>query len=98
MAMPDMRVICGDTDRTGTVCTGNYLRCLEAARTKRLRASGIRWRDIEVARAICSPEEEAKAHHKLPARYEDVSAAEARPDDRGGASLRFDYRVARGVC
>jgi len=92
----EQRVIYGDTDMMGVVYYGNYLRYFEAARSTWFReVIGRSYRDFE-ALGIGFPVTEAHCRYRRPAYYEDLLQVDARLTELKGASLRFDYRVARG--
>jgi acyl-CoA thioester hydrolase len=78
----------------GVVYYANYLRLFEIGRAEWLRAQGRSYRDIEAA-GVMLPVVEAHASYRLPARYDDLLAIEAAPDDLRAASVRFTYTIRR---
>ncbi|MSP16674.1 MAG: acyl-CoA thioesterase [Myxococcales bacterium] len=89
-----LRVIYGDTDQMGVVYYANYLRWFEAARGGFLRDRGASYGEIE-AEGYALPVVEAHARYLRPARYDDLVDITPRVTKVRGASLRFEYRVAR---
>jgi acyl-CoA thioester hydrolase len=86
------RVIYADTDQMGVVYHAQYLRMFEMGRTEYLRASGLRYRDLEKT-GLFSPIVEAYLKYRAPARYDDMLVIETSCDTKSRASLRFDYRI-----
>jgi acyl-CoA thioester hydrolase len=92
----EIRVIFGDTDQMGVVYYANYLRYFESARAAYWRDLGKSYKDL-VEWGIALPVVEAHCDYKRPAHYEDLLVVETRVSELRGASLRFAYRVMRGV-
>jgi acyl-CoA thioester hydrolase len=92
----DLRVIYGDTDQMGVVYYANYLRYFEAGRNEYLRAHGLRYRDFESEHQVYLPVVEAHVSYKQPARYDDLVSVFTSIARLGKASVRFEYRLARG--
>ena len=92
----EIRVIFGDTDQMGVVYYANYLRYFESARAAYWRDLGRSYKDL-VEWGVALPVIEAHCNYKKSAFYEDLLVVETRVSELRGASLRFAYRVIRGV-
>jgi acyl-CoA thioester hydrolase len=92
----EIRVIFGDTDQMGVVYYANYLRFFESARAAYWRDLGKSYKDL-VDWGIALPVVEAHCNYKRPAYYEDLLVVETSVSELRGASLRFVYRVMRGL-
>lgn len=92
----DIRVIFGDTDQMGVVYYANYLRYFESARAAYWRDLGKSYRDLE-AWGVALPVIEAHCNYRRSAHYEDLLTVDVGVSELRGASLRFAYRVLRGV-
>jgi acyl-CoA thioester hydrolase len=92
----EIRVIFGDTDQMGVVYYANYLRYFESARAAYWRDLGKSYKDL-VDWGVALPIVEAHCNYKRPAFYEDLLVVDTDVSELRGASLRFAYRVLRGV-
>ena len=92
----EIRVIFGDTDQMGVVYYANYLRYFESARAAYWRDLGKSYRDL-VEWGVALPVIEAHCNYRRPSLYEDLLVVETRVSELRAASLRFAYRVVRGV-
>ena len=96
MMRHDIRVIFGDTDQMGVVYYANYLRYFESARAAYWRALGKSYKDL-VAWGITLPVVEAHCRYRRPAYYEDLVSVDTCISELRSASLRFSYKLYRGV-
>jgi len=92
----EIRVIFGDTDQMGVVYYANYLRYFESARAAYWRGLGKSYKDLE-AWGVALPVIEAHCNYRRPALYEDLLVVDVGVSELRGASLRFAYRVLRGL-
>ena len=92
----EIRVIFGDTDQMGVVYYANYLRFFESARAAYWRDLGKSYRDL-VEWGVALPVIEAHCNYRRPSHYEDLLVVETHVSELRAASLRFAYRVLRGL-
>jgi acyl-CoA thioester hydrolase len=86
-----LRVRYAETDQMGVVYYANYLIWMEVGRVELCRATGIRYRDMEIDDGVLLVVAEANCRYLAPARYDDeirilTSIAEATP-----RMVRFEY-------
>jgi len=89
-----LRVRYAETDQMGIAYHGNYFAWFEVGRTDFLRQLGLTYRELE-AQGLRLPVIEAKAHFLRPALYDDVLDVFTHLSALGGASMTFDYTIAR---
>lgn len=85
----------GDTDQSGIIHHGVYLRWLEEARTSWLRELGMDFRELEQDQRVGFAVARADLRYKRPALFDDELTIEVRIGKMRGATLRFDYRILR---
>jgi acyl-CoA thioester hydrolase len=89
------RVIYGDSDQSGVVYYGNYLRIFEMGRTEFLRSMlKISYRDLE-RKGLILPVSEAYCRYKAPAHYDDLLEISTSLDNLSKFSIRFHYLIHR---
>jgi len=86
-----LRVRYAETDQMGVVYYANYLIWMEVGRVELCRATGIRYRDMEIDDGVLLVVAEANCRYLAPARYDDeirirTWIAEATP-----RMARFEY-------
>ena len=89
-----VRVIYGDTDLSGAVYYGNYLRWFESARAALVRERGLSGRHLAEL-GVSFPVAEAFCKYRRPTFYEDLLEVEIQVTELGQASVRFAYHIRR---
>ena len=89
-----VRVRYAETDKMGVVYHANYLIWFEVGRTDWLRQAGWTYREMEAA-GVSLPVIEAHCEYRLPAKYDDEIAIDARAVPLTPVRLRFEYRLSR---
>ncbi|MDD5305695.1 MAG: thioesterase family protein [Deltaproteobacteria bacterium] len=92
----EVRVLYADTDMMGVVYHATYLRWFEAGRGDYMRRRGVSYAAIERS-GLALPVVEAHAVFKKPAVYDDLLEVSTRVGELGGARVRFDYGISRGL-
>ena len=92
----EFRPLFADADPMNVVYYGRYLRFFELGRTELLRAGGRSYAELEAA-GLHLPATEVYARYRRPARYDELLVVETAVGWVRRASLRFDYRILRGV-
>jgi acyl-CoA thioester hydrolase len=92
-----VRVIFGDTDQMGMVYYANYLRYFEIGRNEYLRGAGAPYRQFEETHGLRLPVVEAHVGYHRSARYDDELLISTGVEQRGPASVRFDYELRRAA-
>jgi acyl-CoA thioester hydrolase len=92
-----VRVYFEDTDFTGRVYHGAFVRFLERGRTELLRQGGIDHAALEAREPpVYFTVRTMRLAFKGPAVIDDVLSVETRPVDRGRAILAVEQRILRG--
>ena len=91
-----LRVYFEDTDLTGMVYHGNYLKWFERARTELLRLIGIEQRDTHESGGGAYAVADLSIRYLSPARLDDAIVIESRPVELRAASCRLAQRALRG--
>lgn len=93
-----VRVYHEDTDFTGHVYHGSYVRFCERARSEMLRAQNISQRDLsESGEAAHFAVRHMRLDYLKPARYDDLLEVRTRIQETRGASLILDQEIWRGL-
>ena len=79
----------------GVVYHAHYLVWFELGRTEMMRELACAYADLENDAGIYFPVVRAEARYLAPARYDDLLEVTTRLSRVGGASVRFDYEIAR---
>ena len=82
-----------DTDQSGIVHHGVYVRWLEEARVEWLRAQNFSLAKLEEQSRIGFAVHKAELYYRLPARFEDLIEIDVWVGSLGRAKLRFDYEL-----
>ena len=90
----DIRVRYQETDAQTRVHHANYLNYFELGRVEMLRASGIRYRDLEDAGFLLVVAE-ISVRYFLPAEYDDLLQLETTVIRAKGARIEHAYRLFR---
>ena len=91
----ELQVRYSETDAMKFVYYANYLVYFEVARTSALAGLGHPYSEME-KRMVLIPVLESHCEYLKPARYGDTLTLRTRRWRRGGARIRFEYRVLRG--
>jgi acyl-CoA thioester hydrolase len=87
------RVRYAETDQMGVVYYANYLVWMEVGRAEYCRASGIRYRDMEVDDGIRLAVVEAHCRYVHPARYDEEIAVKTRVANASKRAVEFEYEI-----
>lgn len=79
----------------GVAYHAHYLVWFELGRTELLREIACAYGELEDGDGIYFPVVRAEARYLEPARYDDVLEVSTKLTRVGGASVRFDYEIAR---
>jgi acyl-CoA thioester hydrolase len=88
-----IRVRYAETDQMGVVYYANYLIWMEVGRVELCRATGIRYRDMEIDDDVMLVVAEANCRYLAPARYDDEVAIRTTIGNATPRMVRFDYEV-----
>ena len=88
------RVRYAETDQMGVVYYANYLVWMELGRAEYCRASGIRYRDMEVEDGILLAVVEAHCRYLRPARYDQEIAVKTRVAKASRRAVEFEYEIS----
>jgi acyl-CoA thioester hydrolase len=92
----ELRVRFCETDLMGIVHHGSYLVYFEAGRVEWLRRRGVTYADW-AARGVHLPVVEAHVQYRAPSRFDDLLVVETTLTELRTVSLKFGYRIVRGV-
>jgi len=87
------RVRYAETDQMGVVYYANYLIWMELGRAEYCRASGIRYRDMEVNDGVLLAVVEAHCRYLHPARYDDEIAVKTWVAKVNQRMVLFEYEI-----
>jgi acyl-CoA thioester hydrolase len=87
------RVRYAETDQMGVVYYANYLVWMEVGRAEYCRASGGRYRDMEVEDGIRLAVVEAHCRYLHPARYDQEIAVQTRIANASRRGVEFQYEI-----
>lgn len=93
-ATAHIRVRYAETDQMGVVYHANYLVWFEVARVEVLRELGLSYKQFE-AEGFMIAVVGVNVRYRMPARYDDDLAIEARMETMRGPLVKFVYRVVR---
>lgn len=93
-AVAHVRVRYAETDQMGVVYHANYLVWFEVARVEVLRSLGFSYKEFE-AEGFMIAVVDVNARYRIPAKYDDAIAIEARVQTARGPLIKFVYRVVR---
>ncbi len=88
------RVRYSETDQMGVVYYANYLVWMELGRAEYCRASGIRYRDMEVDDGILLAVVEAHCRYRSPARYDEEIAVKTWVAKATQRMVEFQYEIS----
>jgi acyl-CoA thioester hydrolase len=88
-----LRVRYAETDQMGVVYYANYLVWMEVGRAEYCRASGGRYRDMEVDDGILLAVVEAHCRYLRPARYDQEIAVKTRVAKASRRAVEFQYEI-----
>jgi acyl-CoA thioester hydrolase len=88
-----LRVRYAETDQMGVVYYANYLIWMEVGRAELCRATGIRYRDMEIDDDVMLVVAEANCRYLAPARYDDEVSVLTTIGEASPRMVRFDYEV-----
>src|SRR5271169_2571069 len=88
-----VRVRYAETDQMGIVYYANYLVWMEIGRVEYCRASGIRYRDMEVEDGILLTVAEASCRYLAPALYDEEVLVRTSVEDAHPRMVRFSYEM-----
>ncbi|HZZ63493.1 MAG TPA: tol-pal system-associated acyl-CoA thioesterase [Roseiarcus sp.] len=91
-----VRVYYEDTDSSGRVYHGSYLRFLERGRTEWLRGRGFSHSDLAASSGIAFAVRSMQIDFLAPARIDDLLCVETSAPTARGASIEFRQRVLLG--
>jgi acyl-CoA thioester hydrolase len=87
-----LRVRYSETDQMGTFYNSRVLEWFECGRTEWLRATGIRYAEME-SRGVLLPLVEAHVRYSGRAKYDDLLQVSTTAAMSGRATLRFDMKI-----
>jgi acyl-CoA thioester hydrolase len=87
------RVRYAETDQMGVVYYANYMIWMEVGRAEYCRATGIRYRDMEVDDGILLAVVEAHCRYLRPARYDDEILVKTRIVNSSRRVVEFEYEI-----
>ncbi len=90
-----VRVYYEDTDFSGLVYHGSYIRFLERGRTELLRQTGFGNRGLAEAHGVFFAVRSLQIEYMSPAMMDDLLRVETRVAKVGGASLLFEQDILR---
>ena len=88
-----LRVRYAETDQMGVVYYANYLIWMELGRAEYCRASGIRYRDMEVDDGVLLAVVEAHCRYLSPARYDEEIAVKTWVAKANLRMVEFGYEI-----
>ena len=91
----EVRVYYEDTDFSGRVYHGSYLRFLERGRTEWLRRLGFEHRELETSSGIVFAVRSLQIDYFAPALMDDLLSVETEISGLRGASIQFLQRIFR---
>lgn len=91
-----IRVYYEDTDATGLVYNGNYVRFMERARTEWLRHLGYEQHDLMRELSMAFVVRRAEIDYLAPARFDDLIQIHSHLAHLGKASMTFSQQVKLG--
>jgi acyl-CoA thioester hydrolase len=86
-----VRVRYAETDQMGVVYYANYLIWMEVGRVELCRATGIRYRDMEIDDGVLLVVAEANCRYLAPARYDDEVRIRTWIAGATARLIRFEY-------
>jgi acyl-CoA thioester hydrolase len=86
-----VRVRYAETDQMGVVYYANYLIWMEVGRVELCRATGIRYRDMEIDDGVLLVVAEANCRYLAPARYDDEVRIRTWIAEATARLVRFEY-------
>ena len=86
-----LRVRYAETDQMGVVYYANYLIWMEVGRAELCRATGIRYRDMEIDDGVLLVVAEANCRYLAPARYDDDIRIRTWIGEATPRLVRFEY-------
>jgi acyl-CoA thioester hydrolase len=86
-----VRVRYAETDQMGVVYYANYLIWMEVGRVELCRATGIRYRDMEIDDGVLLVVAEANCRYLTPARYDDEIRIRTWISQATPRLVRFEY-------
>ena len=86
-----VRVRYAETDQMGVVYYANYLIWMEVGRVELCRATGIRYRDMEIDDGVLLVVAEANCRYLAPARYDDEVRIRTWIAEATARLIRFEY-------
>jgi acyl-CoA thioester hydrolase len=91
------RVRYAETDQMGVVYYANYLIWMELGRAEYCRATGIRYRDMEVDDGVLLAVVEARCRYLSPARYDDEIAVKTWIAKANPRMVEFEYEMCEAA-
>ena len=88
-----LRVRYAETDQMGVVYYANYLIWMEVGRAEYCRASGIRYRDMEIEDEILLTVVEVHCRYRSPAMYDQEVVIRTWIEDANPRMVRFGYEM-----
>jgi acyl-CoA thioester hydrolase len=92
-----VRVYWEDTDAGGVVYHASYLRFMERGRTEYLRALGISQSTLQQDSGATFVVADMNIRFRQPAKLDDELTVETLAKEIGGASLKLEQKVLRGM-
>ena len=89
-----LRVRYAETDQMGVVYYANYLIWMELGRAEYCRASGIRYRDMEVDDGVLLAVVEAHCRYLSPARYDEEITVKTWIAKANQRMVEFEYEIS----